>query len=155
MVGVTWWNFHFGIFPGSIRSPQVVEFLEHLLRHLPGKLLIGWDGRRSHRSPMVGDFVRQQRGRLFVGFLPAYAPELNSVECLWSHWKHHELPNFCPQDFGQLSCRAGRALCRMAAAQRWSAPSGSRQNCFPSRTGGRNQSCRDPYYAVVMTSRLE
>jgi transposase len=110
--GVTWWNFYFRIFPGSIRNPQVVEFLEHLLRHLPGKLLIVWDGLRSHRSRMVWDFVRQQRGRLFLEFLPAYAPELNPVEYRWSHWKHHELPNFCPQD-GRLSCQARRALCRM------------------------------------------
>ena len=35
MAGVTWWNFYFRLFPGSIRSPQVVEFLSHLLRHIP------------------------------------------------------------------------------------------------------------------------
>jgi transposase len=39
----------------------------------------------------------------FHKFLPAYAPELHPVEYLWSHWKQHELPNFCPQNFGQLS----------------------------------------------------
>jgi len=59
------------------------------------------------------DFVRQQRGRMWVEFLPAYAPELNSVEYLWSHRKQHELPNFCSQDFGQLSTHARRALQRM------------------------------------------
>src|SRR6202521_3323922 len=46
------------------QSPQVIEFLEHLMRHLPGKLLIIWDGLPSHRSHLVWDFVRQQRGRL-------------------------------------------------------------------------------------------
>ena len=30
MAGVTWWNFYFRLFPGSIRSPQVIEFLQHL-----------------------------------------------------------------------------------------------------------------------------
>ena len=64
MAGVTWWNFYFRLYPGTIRSPQVIEFLTHLLRHLRGKLLIVWDGLRSHRSRMVWDFVRQQRGRL-------------------------------------------------------------------------------------------
>ena len=38
MAGVTWWNFYFRLYPGSIRSPQVVEFLGHLRRHLPGEL---------------------------------------------------------------------------------------------------------------------
>jgi transposase len=103
----------FRLFPGSIRSPQGVEFLEHLLRHLPEKLLIIWDGLRSHRSRMVWDFVRQQRGRVWLEFPPAYAPELNPVEYLWSHWKQHELPNFCPQTFRQLSRHARRALRRM------------------------------------------
>jgi len=52
---------------------------------------------------MVWDFVREQHGRLWLEFLPAYAPEPNPVEYLWSHWKQHELPNFCPQTFGELS----------------------------------------------------
>ena len=39
MAGVTWWNFYFRLFPGAIRSPQIIEFLSHLLRHIPGKLL--------------------------------------------------------------------------------------------------------------------
>jgi transposase len=113
MAGVTWWNFYFRLFPGAIRSPQIILFLSHLLRHIPGKLLIVWDGLPGHRSRAVWDFVRQQRGRLWLEFLPAYAPELNPVEYLWAHWKQHELPNFCPQNFGQLSAHARRALRRM------------------------------------------
>jgi hypothetical protein len=40
MAGVTRWNFYFRLFPGAIRSAQVIEFLTHLLRHVPGKLII-------------------------------------------------------------------------------------------------------------------
>jgi hypothetical protein len=80
MAGVTWWNSYFRLFPGTIRSPQVIEFLSHLLQHLPGKLLIVWDGLRSHRSRLVWEFVGQQRGRLWLEFLPAYASSLNPVE---------------------------------------------------------------------------
>jgi hypothetical protein len=32
---------------------------------------------------------------------------------IWSHWKQQELPNFCPQTFGDLSYQARRALRRM------------------------------------------
>jgi transposase len=113
MAGVTWWNFYFRLFPDTIRSPQVIEFLAHLLRHLPGKLLIVWDGLRSHRSHLVWDFVRQQRGRLWPEFLPAYAPELNPVEYLWARWKQHELPNLCPDTYRELSYHARLALRRM------------------------------------------
>src|SRR5207237_8017280 len=34
MAGVTWWNFYFRLFPGAIRSPQIIEFLMQLLRHI-------------------------------------------------------------------------------------------------------------------------
>ena len=33
------------------------------------------------------DVARGKRARLWLEFLPAYAPELNPVEYLWSHWK--------------------------------------------------------------------
>jgi len=99
--------------PGAIRSKQVVQFPAHLPRHLDCKHLVVWDGASTHRSRLVWDFVREQQGRLWLEFLPAYAPELNPVEYLWSHWKQHELPNFCPQTFGQLSHHARQALRRM------------------------------------------
>ena len=113
MAGVTWWTFYFRLFPGTIRSPQVVQFLTHLMRHIPGNLVVVWDGLRSHRSRLVKEFVASTNGRLELEFLPAYAPELNPVEYLWGHWKKHELPNFCPKDYGELSYYARRALRKM------------------------------------------
>jgi transposase len=113
MAGVTWWNFYFRLYPGSIRSPQVVQFLGHLMRHIPKDMLVIWDGLKSHRSRLVKDFVAQQNGRMELEYLPAYAPELNPVEYLWGYWKQHELPNFCPKTFTELSHHAVRALNRM------------------------------------------
>jgi len=113
IAGITWWSFYFRLFPGSIKAPQVVEFLKHLLRHIPRKLLVIWDGLPSHRSLMVRDFVAEQNGRLQLERLPAYAPELNPVEYIWGYWKQHELPNFCPKDYSELSYHARAALRRM------------------------------------------
>lgn len=113
IAGVSWWHFYFRLFPGTIRGPQVIEFLKHLLRHIKGKLLIIWDGLRAHRSALIREYVASLQGRLQLEFLSAYAPELNPVEYLWGYWKHHELPNFCPKDFGQLSTCARKALQRM------------------------------------------
>jgi transposase len=111
--GITFWNFYFRLFPGAIRSPQIIEFLTHLLRHIGGKLLIVWDGLPAHRSRAVWEFVRQQQGRIWLEFLPAYAPELNPTEYIWGHLKQHELANLCPKHFGELSLYAVRALKRM------------------------------------------
>ncbi|HLJ89944.1 MAG TPA: transposase [Candidatus Angelobacter sp.] len=84
-----------------------------LLCHIRGKLLVVWDGLSSHRSKAVWEFVRQQKRRLWLEFLPAYAPELNPVEYLWGYWKHHELPNLYPEDYAALSYEARQALGRM------------------------------------------
>ncbi len=113
IAGVTWWKFYFRLFRGSVRAPQVVLFLRQLLRHVPGRVLVIWDGLRQHRSRLVKDFVVQRRGRLRIDFLPAYAPELNPVEYLWGYWKQHELPNLCPKTFRELSHHARHALRRM------------------------------------------
>ena len=103
MAGITWWNFYFRLFSGTIRSPQVVEFLQHLLRHIPGRLLIVWDGLRQHRSRLVRDFVASQEGRIVLEFLPGYAPELNPNEFGWSYLKGGQhLANFCPDDIDEL-----------------------------------------------------
>ena len=40
VAGITWWNFYFRLYQSTIRAPQVVDFLAHLLRHLPGRLLV-------------------------------------------------------------------------------------------------------------------
>ena len=72
--GITWWNFYFRLYPTTIRAPQVVDFLGHLLRHLPGKLLVVWDGLPAHRARLVTEFIRAQRGRLALEWLPGYAP---------------------------------------------------------------------------------
>src|ERR1035437_9775107 len=113
LAGITWWNFYFRVYVGTIHATEVIDFLGHLLRHLPGKLLVVWDGLPQHRARLVTEFIRAQRGRLAIEWLPAYAPELNPVEYIWGYWKQHELPNFCPHDFAQLSVAARRALKRM------------------------------------------
>jgi transposase len=113
IAGITLWRFYFRLFPGTIRGPQIVEFLKHLSRHVPGKLLIIWDGLAAHRSRIVREYVEEQDGRITLERLPAYAPEMNPTEFIWGHLKHHELPNLCPRTFGELNGFARRALGRM------------------------------------------
>jgi hypothetical protein len=64
--GISWWNFYFRLYPGTIRTAQVIDFLGHLLRHLHGKLLVVWDGLPAHRARLVTQFIAAQRGRLAV-----------------------------------------------------------------------------------------
>jgi hypothetical protein len=55
IAGITLWRFYFQLFPGAIKGPQIIEFLEHLMRHLRRPLLVIWDGLPAHRSALVRD----------------------------------------------------------------------------------------------------
>ena len=112
--GITLWNFFFRIHAGSIKSAQVVAFLQALQRHLKGeKLLIIWDGAPIHRSRVVSEFIASTEGNIAVERLPAYAPELNPVEYLWAHLKEHEIGKLIVREAWQLSQQATSALRRM------------------------------------------
>jgi transposase len=52
-----------------------------------------WDGLPSHRSRAMRAWLATQRSWLVVERLPAYAPELNPTEGLWSSLKAAELAN--------------------------------------------------------------
>ena len=81
--GITWWNFYFRLYPATIKAPQVVDFLGHLLRNLPGKLLVVWDGLPAHRARLVSEFTRAQGGRFAVERLPGVCNALKVIH-RWS-----------------------------------------------------------------------
>lgn len=113
IAGLSWWNFYFRLYPGTIKSEQIVDFLGHLRRQFSQKLLIVWDGLQAHRSRKVRDYVTATGGDLQIEFLPPYAPELNPVEQIWNYGKNRELANFCPRDLGELRGFARRSFRRM------------------------------------------
>ena len=88
----------------SIRQEQVIGFLKHLLRHLPGAAIVIWDRLNAHRGRQVRDWLKTHR-RITVEYLPPYAPELNPNEYGWSHLKTNDLANYCPEDVDQLQAR--------------------------------------------------
>src|SRR5258708_29172938 len=65
-----------------------IALLKRLLGLVSGKLLVIWDRSPIHRRLTVKRFIDSvARSRLVVEVLPAYAPELNPVEWLWSQLK--------------------------------------------------------------------
>ena len=59
VAGLTFYNFYFRLYKGSIKSAEVVEFLGALLRHLPGPLT------RSYGIGCLRTRARS-RGALFI-----------------------------------------------------------------------------------------
>ena len=66
-------------FDGAIKSEQILETLQHLQRHVPGKIILIWDRARIHISKKVRNFL-SDHPEIDVELLPAYCPELNPEE---------------------------------------------------------------------------
>jgi len=98
----------------SYDGAAVVGFLRVLLRKIPGKVLVIWDGAPIHKGQTVKDFL--QRGaakRLHLERLPGYAPDLNPDEGIWSYLKRVELATLCCHDLSELHTAVIRARERL------------------------------------------
>lgn len=79
-----------------VTAETMVGFLRELLKHLRGRVIVVWDGGSSHKGPLIRALCARFP-RLHLERLPAYAPDLNPVEQVWSYLKHGQLANFVPR----------------------------------------------------------
>jgi len=83
---------------GSVRSKEVIQFVQHLLRQIPGKIILVWDRLSAHKSKQTRAALKEYGSRLTVYEFPPYAPELNPDEYVWTYMKTHGLQNYCPRE---------------------------------------------------------
>jgi len=62
------------------------------------------DNAGIHRAKATQAFVLQHE-RLFLVFLPPYAPELNPIEMVWAYVKRNVLGNVCARSVGVLKAK--------------------------------------------------
>jgi transposase len=86
----------------NINSDLVIAFLAQLLRQLEGPVFIIWDRFQAHRSKKVRRYFNKHK-RVQMYLLPAYAPELNPVENVWSYLKMNPLSNWAPMSLAELA----------------------------------------------------
>jgi transposase len=101
--------------PDNITGTEVVLFLRALLRHLCGPIALLWDGGSIHRRADVVAFLTRHP-RLTVHRFPAYAPELNPDEFVWTKFKH-DLANGGPEDLEDLNKELRRSFARLHGSQ--------------------------------------
>jgi len=98
----------------ALASDDVVRFLQHLLRHIPGRIIVIWDGAPIHRGKPVKDFLANGGGeRIHLEQLPGYAPELNADEGIWQQLKGVELRNIHCNHLGELPYELRKAKERL------------------------------------------
>jgi transposase len=103
----------FNVWHENICTRHVVQFIKQLRQELRRPLVVILDRLAAHRSAAR---QLQSEGYKDIRFewLPAYAPDLNPVEALWSHTKYSDLANFLPNDGNELR----RSVCQSIETQR-------------------------------------
>jgi DDE superfamily endonuclease len=87
------------------------RFLDAAHQQLDAPLVLVWDGLNTHTSHAMRELITA-RDWLTVFQLPAYAPELNPVEPVWSVLKR-SLANLVKHDIDQLTALVKTRLRRM------------------------------------------
>jgi transposase len=102
------------LMPGTVKQPQVLEYLKALKRHVRGrKVVLLWDRLPAHRGGDVQAWIASQSSWLTAEYLPPYAPELNPVEYFWSHLSRTDMAQFVGEDLDAVRRQARAAACRV------------------------------------------
>lgn len=93
-------SLYYLLFFDNIGQEEVGKFLQELLRHLRGPVIVLLDNSSTHQGVIL-DKLLEQNSRLSVEHFPSYAPELNPDEGVWSLSKR-DLANSCPDNVDEL-----------------------------------------------------
>lgn len=86
----------------NVHAEEVVEFLKYLTGQVPGQWTVVWDSSRIHRRSSVVQAWLAKHPQVVVEDFPAYAPDANPDEWVWSWAKYGKLCNLCPADVDEL-----------------------------------------------------
>jgi transposase len=96
-------NLYFRLLPHTVHGEDVVEFLRELRQVLGGALTVLWDRGSVHRKCGLVRAFLAKHPDLVAEDLPAYAPELNPDELVWSWSKYGRLANLAADNTDQLA----------------------------------------------------
>ncbi len=104
---------------------EVIAFLKHLLRRIPGPIVIVWDKHPIHGREGVKDFLAGHP-RLQVYAFPTAAPELNPTEFVWTQVTEYTASS-APRNGAELRANvmAGVARTRHSTRRLWACVFGS------------------------------
>jgi len=112
---------HLQSYTVPLSGDQVVIFLAHLLRCIPGPIVMVWDKHPIHGRRKVKDFLTRHL-RLRVYDFPTAAPELNPTEFVWTQVTEYTAGS-APRNGTELRANvmAGLARTRRSPGRLWAA----------------------------------
>ena len=100
-----------------MRARSFIRYLEKLKQYRRGRqLTLFLDGLPAHRAKVVCRWIEANKHWLTVYRFPAYAPEYNPAEYVWSATKTKDHANRCPKNMDALERRIRRGLKRVSEA---------------------------------------
>jgi transposase len=102
------------LYEDNIQGEEVAMFLRHLLRQIPGHLIVLLDNGNIHRGEPIQELLLRTR-RLHLVAFPPYAPELNPDEGVWNQIKHR-LANGRPDSQAELMNVLSDEICQLACS---------------------------------------
>jgi hypothetical protein len=99
----------------SFKGPDVKRFLQYLLKHVRGPIVLLWDRGRIHRDHTVKTWC-EEHPRLDVEEFPGYAPELNPAEYVWCQ-SDSALANSVPEELDELKAMLVTTKRRLLCSQ--------------------------------------
>lgn len=101
----------------NVHAENTVEFLKLLRRHLPGPLTVVWDRGVVHDRSLEVRAYLAKNPEVVTEKFPAYAPELNPDEQIWTQTKYGRMANFAPRNTTALRIRLHSELERLRERQ--------------------------------------
>ena len=76
----------------TIHGKEHIDFLKQIIKHHPyRKIIVIEDNARPHIAGEVRDFVKENKKKIAVYYLPKYSPDLNPDEEVWKYLKNVKL----------------------------------------------------------------
>ena len=95
----------FKVINGSVYAPDVVDYLQQLVKHIDGFIVVLWDGLPAHRASCVKEFEEIFKEKIAIFRLPAYSPDFNPMEWFWGYVKWDKMRGFCPTSLFELKSK--------------------------------------------------
>jgi len=94
-----------------VKSEDLIHTLEHVQRHIAGKIILIWDRASIHLSKATKTYL-QNHPEILIEELPAYAPQLNPEEYCHGNVKQH-LKNARPASKHEIRAMLNRGFARL------------------------------------------